>query len=251
MTFYSQYVKSIYTNTDRGCSVEWSDFELDFLSVCTNIENLECWSETSERLESLFQTIHFPRLKTLCININLLPKDNTFSYPIFQHVTHLDIGSPFGHELPCWKGLQSLQNVTHMRVQTLGVDDSYEGAMDEVIEIASEAKRYFPPGLQYFVILMDVDFLWEAIIIEDSERWERFEDIRLGRFDNRILLGCYDASGGDMAHEIEEDDQEKINRYEELVAILPRPTEPRFGLAERFTWEEVARIATKRTRKTS
>lgn len=124
-------------------------------------------------------------------------------------------------------------------------DKSYEDAMDDVIALAPAVKSCFPQSLQYLVLLMDVDPLWEAIIIEDEARWEEFEDIRLGRFDDRILLGCYDMGGG-MQYEVLPEDQEKIDRYEELVAILPDATMPKQFIKDEFTWKRVERIAKER-----
>ncbi|KAF9453625.1 hypothetical protein P691DRAFT_25814 [Macrolepiota fuliginosa MF-IS2] len=240
--FYMQYVKSIFSNAAWWENNSSSDFEVEFLSVChASIENLECWSEPCDKLNAAIRTMHFPKLKTLCINIDLFPQGkHLFTYPVFQNVTHLDIGSHDAHQITDWSSLESLRCLTHMRIQAVS-DMSSNQAMDEVIKVASQARRCFPPNLQYFVILINADLLWEAIIVKAPRRWGRFNAIRLGKFDRRILLGCFEGSGD---FDVEEEDQEEINRYEELVAILPHPTEPK--LEPWSAWEEVARIAGKR-----
>ncbi|KAF5362441.1 hypothetical protein D9756_002416 [Leucocoprinus leucothites] len=244
MSFYTKYVRSIYTNADRKRKVP---LDVDLLSVCTNIQNLECWSEPSEELRSFIQTSYFPKLKTLCINIDLFPhNDSPFSSPIFQHVTHLDMAARHNNRLPSsfWKDLNGLQSLTHMRIKVPSEADGSAAAMDEVVALASTAKPCLPPNLQYLVLFMGVDRLREGIITEDLERWDDFDAIRLGKFDSRILLGCY--SENELQYDMEPEDQEKIDRYEELVVLLRDVVQPRQFLEERFTWKEVEMIATKR-----
>jgi hypothetical protein len=122
----------------------------------------------------------------------------------------------------------------------------YEGGMDDVINLASAVKGYLPSNLRYLILLMDVGLLWEAIVIHDEARREKFEGVRLGKFDDRILLGCYYDREDVMRYKVEPRDQEKIDRYEELVAILPNTTMPKQFVPEEFSWKRVEEIGRKR-----
>lgn len=87
--FYTKNVQRIFTN--NNVRYKSSDFELELLQVCDNLASLECWSGAREELTAILATKTWPKLKTLCIDIDLLPKDeNTFNLPLFQNVTHLD-----------------------------------------------------------------------------------------------------------------------------------------------------------------
>lgn len=188
----------------------------------------------------------------LAIDLDLLPQDqNTFRLPLFQHVTHLDFCTEKPH-LPSWESLTSLQNLTHMRVCMLVETKRTEFrlAMDQTYVIASEAQKYFPENLKYFVILVPVDLLYyisnlERDTPEDEKRWEHMESLRLGTFDSRVILGCsgdWDQcfDGGELSN-VEEDGILGLDDYTEFIACLKYQRRPRDHLFEdeKDTWAEV------------
>ncbi|KAF5343970.1 hypothetical protein D9756_011434 [Leucocoprinus leucothites] len=204
--FITKNVRQIFTNSrpDLGDN----SVELKLLSACDNLETLECWSSPRQALVDILTTKTWPRLKTLCLNIDILPKDeNTFHFPLFQHVTHLDLkfSEP---ELLSWKSLKSLQNLTHMRVNMMEdlMWNEYEIAADKACAIACEMQKCFPSNLKYFVILIPIGVLYHISIAckthKDEERWTKVEAIRLGQFDSRIMLGCMGDRGRWADHDI-------------------------------------------------
>ncbi len=153
MVFYSTFVRHICTNHSFNFN---NDFEPELLSVCDNISCLECWSDSWEALRIILRTKSWHSLKTLCIDIDLLSRDeNVFRLPIFQHVTHFNFASQHP-QLVSWESLQYLDNLTHMRA-VMGVDKALKHT-NEVIDYtyttSTEARKYFPTNLKYFVILM-------------------------------------------------------------------------------------------------
>ncbi len=213
--FYNMNVRRFFTN--NNLRYRSNDLEIELLQVCDNLDSLECWSDAREELSVILRTKCWPSLKTLCINIDLLPKDeNTFHLPLFKHVTHLDIcfESP---QLPSWESLKTLDNLTHMRVYMLVNTKShqYRSAVDQAYAIATEARKCFPPNLKYFVILVPVDLLYYITSkerVSNLQRWERMESLRFGTFDPRVMLACSGKwddcfGGGELSdlegHEIE------------------------------------------------
>lgn len=242
--FYTKSVRRIYTNNN----LPNSNFELELLQICDNLVSLECWSDVREELTAILKTKTWPKLKTLYINIDLLPKDeNTFRLPLFKFVTHLDISS-VEPELPSWKGLKFLDNLTHMRVNMLGETESHQFrlAMDQAHVIATKARNCFPPNLEYFVILIPIIFLYHICNMEhegrDTQRWERMESLKLGSFDPRIMLGCYgDLEDWYNDHNIEDDLVGNLVDYNSFVPCLSYIIWPQDHLDEdeKDRWAEV------------
>lgn len=200
--FYGRSVRRIFTK--NNLKRKSSDLELGLLWVCDNLVTLECRSDPREELSAILKTKFWPSLRTLCINIDLLPKDeNTFHLPLFRNVTHLDLFSD-EPQLPSWKSLESLENLTHLHVCML-VNTEYHLVrlgIDQAYAIATEAQKCFPPNLEYFVILVPSCLLYrvchldrETIDFADEERWKWAESLRCGTFDPRIMFGCYSDLG--------------------------------------------------------
>lgn len=252
--FYRRNVRRIYTN--NTLRYKSSSFEIELLKVCDNLTSLECWSDARKELSAILKTKSWPDLKTLCIDIDLLPQDkSTFHLPIFKNVTHLDFSSE-SPVLPSWESLESLENLTHLRVYMLVDTKSkeYRQGVDRTYAIATEARKYFPPNLKYFVILIPVDLLYYIMDAfskdgddepEDDERWERFEDLRLGTFDPRIVLGCSgnwdDWFDGSELSDVEEDQIKNLVTYTGLMPLFTYPRWPRDHLDEdeMDTWKDV------------
>lgn len=198
--FFTKHVRRIYTH---NLDTSWGDhdLELKLLPICDNLTTLECWSYAKKELQTILQTKYWPKLTILCIDLDLLPLDeNTFRLPLFRNVTRLDFRT-VQPQLPSWKSLESLENLTHMRVNML-LETNFEDfrrVVDHAYNIAAEAQKYFPKKLEYFVILVPLLSLYyfstkPRKTSEDEERWERLENVRLGTFDSRIMLGSTDDS---------------------------------------------------------
>ncbi|KAJ3565114.1 hypothetical protein NP233_g7848 [Leucocoprinus birnbaumii] len=254
--FYTKTVKRVYTNNQADH--ENSDFELQLLPVCDNLDTLECWSDPKETLTKILTTKYWPKLQTLCLNIDLLPKDeNTFHLPIFKHVTHLDLTSE-EPQLPSWDSLKSLDSLTHMRVYMLVSvkQGEFRKAMDLVYPIAMEAQKCLPGNLKHFVILVPMDLLYyisfmKCSTAKDKQRWDRMESIRIGTFDPRIMLGSsgdWDTWLDDNISDYTEEGEESLLKYCQFIPQLTYPSWPRAYLAEEEedTWEEVIRKDRKR-----
>ncbi len=204
--FYAKNVRRIYTN--NSLNRKSSDVELELLQVCDNRTSLECWSDAREALTTILKTKNWPNLKTLCINIDLLPKKEIFHLPLFRHITHLVFFSK-EPRLPSWESLKSLSNLTHMCVHMLDRTESHQFrlAVDQAFTIATESRKHFPTGLKHLVIFVPLNLLYRVCNMEhdalDKQRWEHMESLRLGTFDPRIMLGCYGdwedwSSSGDI-----------------------------------------------------
>ncbi len=239
--FYTKNVQRIFTN--NNLEYQSSDFELELLPICDNLISLECWSNPREELSNILKTKSWPKLKTLCINIDLLPKDeSTFHIPLFKHVTHLDFTSE-DPQLPSWESLKSLDNLTHLRCYTIVNTESlqFRLAMDQVYAVATEAHKCFSPNLKHFVILVPVDLMlricnMEREAPEDKERWGRMESIRLGTFDPRVMLGCsgnWDQWLDDgQLSEVDDETEDTLVEYCRVVPCLTYPSWPRDRLNE-------------------
>ncbi|KAJ3555940.1 hypothetical protein NP233_g12090 [Leucocoprinus birnbaumii] len=259
--FFAKSVRHLYTDS-RGQVPHYQETELRLLAVCGNLEVLECWSKgPNEELTAMLMTTIWPRLKMLGINIDLfLPKhDHIFDFPLFQNVTHLDLKS----ETPlvpavAWKSLKSLSNLTHMRINTMEAFkwNQKDEAADHAYAMAKEVRAYLPTKLKHFVILIPVDVLYnmwtEMKVHGDEKRWRRVQSIRLGRFSQRIMLGCVLDRDVDMwmesHHNFEYDapDYEDLGEFGEswlyTTPIIFNPTHPvgRYAVDERYhDWVDV------------
>ncbi|KAF5362439.1 hypothetical protein D9756_002414 [Leucocoprinus leucothites] len=247
--FYAKSVKRIYTNNQIRS--EDSDFELKLLPVCDNLTSLECWSDRKEELTAILTMRHWPKLRTLCLDINLLPKDeNMFHLPLFRHVTRLDLISK-EPQLSSWKSLSSLDNLTHMRVYMLVTVKKGESrkAIDLVYAIATEVQKCLPRNMRHFVILVPVDLLYyippmKHSTSKDKERWDKMESIRIGTFDPRIMLGSsgdWDKWLDENLSDADEEGEDALREYCQFIPQLTYPSWPRDYLMneEEDTWTEV------------
>jgi hypothetical protein len=252
--FFSKYVRRVYTS---NVNTSWGDrdFELQLLPICDNLTTLECWSYGKAELRTILKTKYWPKLKTLCINLDLLPLDeNTFHLPLFRHVTKLDFQTE-KQQLPSWKSLESLENLTHMRVNMLLETDfkDFRPVIDQAYNIAVEAQKHFPKTLECFVILVPLFSLYyfsnqPRVTSEDEARWERIEAVRLGTFDPRIMLGSTDDSWNEVYALCGKGGSGQVfNEYLELIPNLDHQDCPQawqyFG-----SWEPVKKKYEKRKR---
>ncbi|KAJ3569508.1 hypothetical protein NP233_g5002 [Leucocoprinus birnbaumii] len=257
--FFVKSARWLYTDSREGPL--YRETELKLLSVCDNLEVLECWSKgPNEELTGQLMKKCWPKLKLLGINIDLLPRDDhTFHIPLFQNVTHLDLKSN-DPQIPSalWKGLKSLLNLTHMRINTMEKFKwtQKEEAADHAYAMAKEVKGYLPRKLKHFVILIPVDVLynmWTEVKEHGNEkRWRRLQSIRLGSFSPRIMLGCVLdrdldrwMDNGDMfEYSADLDDLEEFGEsWLYTTPIVINPTEPRgfctYDGNPYGNWEEV------------
>ncbi|KAJ3569503.1 hypothetical protein NP233_g5007 [Leucocoprinus birnbaumii] len=232
--FIARCVRRIFTNSkpelgDNGV-------ELRLLPICDNLESLECWSSPRQELSELLTTKHWPKLKILCLNVELLPKDKElFCYPLFQHLTHLDLRSE--DALPSWKDLEQLRSLTHLRVKMMERFHwrQHTEAVCQAYTIAIEAQKSFPPNLKHFVILMSIHVIYNIAIRRramraDDETWKKFEDFRVGLFDPRILFGCTgDLDSWDDLEILEYDREDEVTQtFATTISLQPQilPTQP-------------------------
>ncbi|KAF5343969.1 hypothetical protein D9756_011435 [Leucocoprinus leucothites] len=243
--FYAKNVRRIFIDEnlrDNDC------IELKLLRICDNLTSLECWARLPLKdLVDILTTKKWSNLKVLCLNIDLIPRDETtFHLALFQHVTHLDIKSQ-DQQLPSWESLQSLENLTHMRVN---MPDKEEFDFDELVarrivdkvyDIANEARKHFPVNLKYFIILVPFGRLYCVLTRGRSEtevdQWDRLAELGFGKFDQRILLSsCDDWETWQEASPVE------VFNLEQAFTLLEYPnlefpTWPRVHVDVNDTWE--------------
>lgn len=115
-------------------------------------------------------------------------------------------------------------------------------AVDHACATAVEARKYFPPRLKYFLIIVPGEFFYSiphtgVMTEEDKQRWGRVEDLRLGIFDERIVIGDdrrdYDPNP---------DYDGALNARKQLAIVRSRyPNRAGDGVSvvDRSSWEEL------------
>lgn len=155
-------------------------------------------------MQKLLGTQQHPHLRRLSISTGALPlrDPHLFSAPIFQNLTHLDIGvagrlaslstgaREFGRRIP-WDSLHTLEHLIHLHLDLSIVyrfSDPDEVA-PEVREVVSEMLTSTPPRLSYVAVLFPFDFLFEAAKSANVEGRQVYEDLVKGNVDRRVVVG--------------------------------------------------------------
>ncbi|KAJ3569501.1 hypothetical protein NP233_g5005 [Leucocoprinus birnbaumii] len=255
--FYARSVRRIYISRDLR---DENCIELKLLLICDNLTSLECWvpRPLNNLVDILSRRDGWDRLRVLCLNIDLLPKDERiFQLPIFQNVTRLDIQSKEPH-LPSWKSLKSLENLTHMRVDMLDenvLDPSSaieaRRIVDQVYDLATAAREYFPIKLKQFVVLLPLERILSVLLAHfrvdgagGLSQWERLRKLGRGEIDKRVKL----CSLGDWEtveeHNLEIHENLPQDGIGTVIAKLyefpnfESATFPRVHTDENDTWED-------------
>ncbi|KAF9453621.1 hypothetical protein P691DRAFT_25772 [Macrolepiota fuliginosa MF-IS2] len=201
--FYHSHVKSLSVDgTSRA------DFLKDILSECrTNLVSLAWWPVMSPDRglwASILLKQEFPSMRKFSVYCGMFTSEfqTPLCAPIFQNLTHLDIGllhsqfpaavsdlSGANTPIPAFlEGLQSLESLLHLHLdmmQALGLREA-----DAVMKFQSAIPSFMshlPNNLRYLSIYLPFGVLSRAAGLPDHSR-QIYDDLIRGRLDPRVVV---------------------------------------------------------------
>jgi hypothetical protein len=183
-----------------------TDFLEDILSKChENVVGLAWWPIMHNRKKwaSFLLTREFPCLRKLSVYYGIFPSnlEAPFSQPIFQNLTHLDIGLPTTdaefvsgssntnlQKVTSWKYLQSLKFLIHLhldlrRALSFRALDVTENFQKLILDVLS----HLPQNAKYFSMNLPFAFLAQAARLPPDSR-QIYDDLIFGKTDSRTLV---------------------------------------------------------------
>lgn len=174
--FYATHVKTVviaFHNPGKNL--------LTVLKACIGVGMLAIWPTFSDSEMFWVSNLGFLAPVRLAISGDALPSDNyTFTAPLFQRLTHLDIVWSFGEKWR-WKELLGLRYLTHF-----SLDIRFYPA--NCLQSLGEITPCFPPSLVVFVV-------WLPSSTDGDENGitkENADAVSEGCVDMRLILASMD-----------------------------------------------------------
>ncbi|KAF5361817.1 hypothetical protein D9756_002395 [Leucocoprinus leucothites] len=209
--YMSSIPKGFFRNHVRSLTVDDLDtngFLEQILSECrTNLVGLAWWQIPHNRTKwaPFLLSQAYPSLRKLSIYYGILPSgaEDPFRKPIFQNLTHLDIGLPATdahfidnssnanlRKVTSWKDLQSLKSLIHLHLDmNRALSFRAPNTVEDFQEVILEIIPHLPHTAQFFSLHLPYTFLSRAAILPVTSR-QVFDDLIRGSTDPRILV-CY------------------------------------------------------------
>jgi len=131
----------------------------------------------------------FPHLQRLsCCWKFLPPEHRSFSHPIFQRLTHLDIN--YSAQVS-WSGLSSLENLIYFQLDCISAIQGEDEAAVLFVTIIETVASHLPKNLEVCLVFLRHEVYRHLMLTTSSDDLPAsrlFRDIREGRHDAPILL---------------------------------------------------------------
>ena len=187
--------KDRYTRYILQLLIDDADLAQKILPFCSNLKSLALWAPSNAVIQSMLQPIFsptalpFPHLQRLSICWKFLPPEHcSFSHPIFQRLTHLDIN--YSAQVS-WSGLSSLENLIYFKLDCISAIQAGAEAGVLFVTIIETVASHLPKNVEVYLVFLQHMVYRHLMLTRSSDdllAMLLFTDIGEGRHEAPILL---------------------------------------------------------------
>ena len=181
-----------YTRYIFRLLIDDADLAQKILPFCSNLESLALWAPSNAVTQAMLQPIFsptalpFPHLQRLSICWKFLPPEHrSFSHPIFQGLTHLDIN--YSAQVS-WSGLSSLENLIYFQLDCISAIQEEDEAGVLFVTIIETVASHLPKNLEVCLVVLQHVVYRHLTSSHDLPARRLFDDITEGRYEAPVLL---------------------------------------------------------------